>query len=232
MRLVLVSAATTALLAGCATSYGEMGLSGGVAAERISADTFRIKSRANAFTDKTVAADYAMLGAAEAMQAACMTHFVVVGSDNRTSASTWVSPASSTSTWSGNRLHSTYTPSTSMTFVNPGVDLYVRGFQAQPGMPMPQNAMSVQDIITYTGARVKRSERAAVAAPGCTPTPPTTAQTAIAPPAHAVLLQTTPPQAGSLANVGPRRPAAAPPAADVWRDVNGQWEPVVPSRFQ
>ncbi len=33
-------------LAGCATTYGEMGFGGGVAAERISADTFRIKSRA------------------------------------------------------------------------------------------------------------------------------------------------------------------------------------------
>lgn len=35
------------LLAGCATSYGDMGFSGGVRADQMSADTYRIVARGN-----------------------------------------------------------------------------------------------------------------------------------------------------------------------------------------
>ena len=53
------------VLAGCATKYQEMGFTGGVAAERITADTYRIVARGNGYTGNTTIQDYALLKAAE-----------------------------------------------------------------------------------------------------------------------------------------------------------------------
>lgn len=176
MRVLIVIAAGLSL-AGCATAYGEMGFGGGVAAERISADTFRIKSRANMFTDKTVAQDYAMLQAAEAAAAACFTHFVIVDSDNRTTTNTWVSPSTVNSDWSGgfsggrysSSGRSTYTPGQEFTFVQPGVDLYVRGVTVNGARSLGNDVFAVNDIMTYTGARVTRSDRPVVHQQQCAP---------------------------------------------------------------
>lgn len=176
---ILVSAISAFALAGCATAYGEMGFSGGVAAERMSADTFRIKSRANHFTDKTVAADYALLQAAEAVAAACYTHFRIVNSDNRTTTSSWISPSSSTSNWSssyngGRRsgsLSTTYTPGQEFTFVQPGVDLYIQGVNPSAGYGSSPDLFSAQEVMTYTGSRVTRSKRQVVHQQACASTP-------------------------------------------------------------
>ena len=40
------------LLCGCATKYQEMGFTGGVAADQVTADTWRIRARGNAYTDR------------------------------------------------------------------------------------------------------------------------------------------------------------------------------------
>jgi hypothetical protein len=45
---VLGVLALCVLLGGCATKYQEMGFTGGVAAQQITADTWRIQSRGNA----------------------------------------------------------------------------------------------------------------------------------------------------------------------------------------
>jgi hypothetical protein len=64
------------LLAGCGTKYQEMGFTGGVAAEQITKDTYRIVARGNGNTRSTTIQDYALLKAAETTKAAGATHFV------------------------------------------------------------------------------------------------------------------------------------------------------------
>src|SRR6185503_20266800 len=65
-------------LTACSTRYQHMGFAGGVSAERMTADTFRIVARGNGYTDATTIQDYALLKAAETTVAAGGTHFVVV----------------------------------------------------------------------------------------------------------------------------------------------------------
>ncbi len=137
----------------------------------------------NAFTDKTVAADYALLQAAEAAGAACFSHFLIVTSDNRTTSSTWVSPSTSNTNWSGGWSANTaggrafgssstvHTPGQALTFVSPGVDLYIRGMNASGNYSASPNLFSVQDVIEYTGARVARSERQVVHQSNCASQP-------------------------------------------------------------
>ncbi len=187
---ILISAISALALSGCATAYGEMGFSGGVAAERMSADTFRIKSRANHFTDKTVAADYALLQAAEAAASACFSHFQIIDSDDRTTTSNWVSPSTSTTNWSGSwasnynggrasgSRSTVYTPGQEFTFVQPGVDLYIQGVNPPAGYRPSPRLFSVQDVITYTGARVTRSKRQVVQQQNCASAPQSVAMTA------------------------------------------------------
>jgi hypothetical protein len=67
-----------AALAGCATKYQEMGFTGDVAAQQITADTWRILSRRNAYTASTTVQDYVLLKAAETTQAAGGAYFQIV----------------------------------------------------------------------------------------------------------------------------------------------------------
>ena len=48
-------------LGACSTGYQEMGLTGGVEAEQMSADIFRITARGNGMTEKTTVEDYVLL---------------------------------------------------------------------------------------------------------------------------------------------------------------------------
>lgn len=57
-------------LASCATKYQEMGFTGGVAAQQITSDTYRIVARGNGYTGNTAIQDYALLKAAETTIAA------------------------------------------------------------------------------------------------------------------------------------------------------------------
>ena len=98
-------AALCAALGGCATKYQEMGFSGGVAAQQITADTWRIQSRGNAYTGASTVQDYVLLKAAETTQAAGGTHFQIVSAADASRASTFVTPGSSTTTFVGNQAY-------------------------------------------------------------------------------------------------------------------------------
>jgi hypothetical protein len=80
------------LLAGCATKYQEMGFSGGVAAEQMTKDTFRIKSRGNAYTAGTTVQDHVLLKAAEKTKQAGATHFVLISAADASSAVSITTP--------------------------------------------------------------------------------------------------------------------------------------------
>jgi uncharacterized lipoprotein len=69
-------------LAACSTGYQEMGLTGGVKAEQMSADTFRVTARGNGLTEKTTVEDYVLLKAAETTKEAGGTHFVIINAED------------------------------------------------------------------------------------------------------------------------------------------------------
>ena len=71
-----------AVLGGCATPYQDMGFRGGVEAQRMTADTYRIVARGNAYTAGTAIQDYTLLKAAEATKAAGATHFAVISASD------------------------------------------------------------------------------------------------------------------------------------------------------
>ena len=54
MRLRVVCVFTAIAVGGCATKYQDMGFSGGVAAQQMTADTFRISARGNGYTSPSL----------------------------------------------------------------------------------------------------------------------------------------------------------------------------------
>src|SRR5215467_11206208 len=79
-------------LGGCATPYQEMGFTGGVAAQRMTADTYRIVARGNAYTGGTAIQDYTLLKAAETTKQAGASHFAIISAANASRAGAVVIP--------------------------------------------------------------------------------------------------------------------------------------------
>jgi hypothetical protein len=154
MRILGVLA-LCALLGGCATKYQEMGFTGGVAAQQITADTWRIQARGNAYTGTATVQDYVLLKAAETAQAAGATHFQIISEADASRASTIVTPGTSTTTVVGHQAFTTTSPGSVDTVIKPGQDVYVRVLKLPPG-PLPQGVYSAAEIIQFVGSRVQR----------------------------------------------------------------------------
>ena len=148
---VFVALALCALLTGCGTKYQEMGFTGVVAAEQVTADTWRIKARGNAYTGSSTVQDFVLLKAAETTVAAGGTHFMLISSSDASRSGVIVSPGQSTTTFSGNQAFTVTTPGDASQYIKPGQDTYIRVVKGtQPG------ALSAAEVIQFTGARVKR----------------------------------------------------------------------------
>jgi hypothetical protein len=148
--------AGTLLLAGCATSYQEMGFTGGVEAQQVTSDTWRILARGNSYTSDTRIQDFVLMKAAETTKAAGATHFFVGASRDQTLQGTVVTPGSAQTTVSGRTATTTFSPSTVSTYVKPGQDTYVRVVRLPPGSPPPPGALSADEIIQFIGPRLKK----------------------------------------------------------------------------
>jgi hypothetical protein len=155
MRAIWGVAALSLMLAGCATKYQEMGFTGGVAAQQITADTFRIEARGNGATGSTTVQDYALLKAAETTKAQGGTHFLVINAADASTASTIVTPGTSTTTFSGGTAYTTRTPGSVNNIVKPGQDVYIRVLKLAPGQQV-QGAYAADEIIRFIGPRVQR----------------------------------------------------------------------------
>ena len=128
-------------LAGCGTKYQEMGFSGGVAAQQITADTFRIVARGNAYTGSTTVQDYVLLKAAETTKAAGATYFILVSASDAARVSYDVTAPTK------------FGPGSVDAVIKPGQDVYIRILK--PGQQV-QGAFSADEIIQFTGPRVQR----------------------------------------------------------------------------
>jgi hypothetical protein len=143
------------LLAGCGTKYQEMGFTGGVSAQQITADTYRIVAQGNGYTNSATIKDYVLLKAAETAQSVGATHFMIMGAENTSKADTIVVPGTSNTTISGRTAYTTTTPGYVDTVIKPGQEVMVRVLKLTPGQ-QAQGAFAADEIIRFIAPRVKR----------------------------------------------------------------------------
>jgi hypothetical protein len=152
---IICAAVFCVLLAGCGTKYQEMGLTGGVSAQQITADTYRIVAQGNGFTQGATIKDYVLLKAAETAQSVGATHFMIVGAENTTKAETTYVPGTTNTTISGRTATTTTTPGYVDTVIKPGQEVMVRVLKPAPGQSL-QGAFAAEEIIRFISPRVKR----------------------------------------------------------------------------
>ena len=153
-RLIAVLGALA--LGGCGTSYREMEAGRGVQSLRMSADTWRIEARGNAYTSPNIVKDYMLLKAAETTKQQGGSHFVIIEQADASTKSTTITPGARQSSMVGGTRYSAYTPATINRQMNPGQDAYIRIVNVAAGQPAPVDAKSADEIIKYIGGRIPR----------------------------------------------------------------------------
>ena len=156
MRAVVFALVLAACLAGCATKYQDIGLSGGVSAEPITNDTYRIVARGNGYTSGTTIQDFVLLKAAETAKNAGQSHFGIISGNDATSHAVGQTPGTFTTNVYGNTAFSTYNPGISYNIVFPGQDTYIRVFTPKIGDQLPAGSFRADEIIANIGPRVQR----------------------------------------------------------------------------
>ncbi len=158
IRKIAASMMLAATLAGCQTQYQEMSFTGGVSAQAITSDTYRIVSRGNGYTDATTVQDYSLLKAAETALSTGNTHFLLLsGSDATRNEVGQTSGYMQTNVY-GNTAYSTYTPGVTYNIVKPGQDLIVKLFNSGKGQ-VPAGAFAAQDVYNNISPRVVRPKK-------------------------------------------------------------------------
>ena len=133
-----------------------MGFTGGVAAQQMASDVFRIEARGNSFTGRNSVQDYMLLKAAETTKTAGHTHFMIIEKTDASSVATIVNDGSATTHFVGNTAYTDYSPATVSTFFKPGADAYIRTLTPAPGHELPAGALSADEIVKFVGPRVQR----------------------------------------------------------------------------
>ncbi len=144
-------------LAGCATRYGELGISGGVQAEPIMPGVYRIIARGNGYTASSTVQDFMLLKAAETTLANGGTHFIIGGVSDRSRSSVHTTPGTMEVTRIGNNAYGTYTPGTSFPIYKPGSDAIITILNVARGQMPPPGALDAKSIAETIGPRVKSS---------------------------------------------------------------------------
>lgn len=145
-----------AALAACSTPYQDMGFTGGVRAEQMTATTYRISARGNTWTSKTSVRDYVMLKAAETTVASGNTHFVIVGAEDASRTSTYVTGGIAETSYHSGGATTIYSPPRIETDFKPGQDVYIRVLTIPDGRQPPAGMVAADEIIQFIGARVKQ----------------------------------------------------------------------------
>jgi hypothetical protein len=156
MMRVGVAALAVLGLVGCSTPYQTMGFSGGVEAQQMTANTFRIVARGNGFTNAITIQDYVALKAAETTRQAGGTHFMVISASDASSAGYVSTPGHMQTSVIGNTAYSTYNPGSTYQILKPGQDAYIRVINVPAGQNPPGGAMSADEVIQFVGARIKQ----------------------------------------------------------------------------
>lgn len=157
-RTMRVGVAALAVLGltGCATPYQSMGFSGGVEAQQMTANTFRIVARGNGYASGTTIQDYVAMKAAETTRQAGGNHFIVISAGDASSSSYVSTPGQMQTSVIGNTAFTTYNPGSTYQISKPGQDAYIRVIKVPVGQAPPQGAFPADEVIQFVGARVKR----------------------------------------------------------------------------
>jgi hypothetical protein len=156
MRVLFVLAALLAApgLSACSTAYGKMGLTGGVDAAPMAADTYRISARGNGYTGATTIQDYAFLKAAETTLAAGKTHFTILSGTDRTDKA-YGQTAGTFSTYGGIGW---YNPGYTYDIVKPGEDMVIHVWSPGPKDALPPGTYNAQQVFDNISPRVTRAK--------------------------------------------------------------------------
>lgn len=155
MKKIVVALGLAVALAGCQTQYGEMNpITGGVTADQITPDVYRISAKGNGYTSAARVQDFVLLKAAETTLAAGGTHFTIVGIQNTSEMDAVQMPGSFNMTRYGNVTYGSYSPGLTDTFMRPGQDAYIRIIRAGTGQQV-QRAFDAAGIVRVIGPRLK-----------------------------------------------------------------------------
>ena len=155
MQKYLFVSLVVALVGGCGTRYQEMGLSGGVTAQPVMTDVYRIVARGNAYTGQAAVQDFVLMKAAETTIDAGGTHFLIVNAADQTNVSVGQSPGTVQTNVYGRSAFTTYSPGATYNIVKPGQDTLIRVLRLRPGEKPPAGAFPAQDIVQTMGPRLK-----------------------------------------------------------------------------
>lgn len=158
MKKLIGITALGLLLASCATKYGDMGYAGGVKAEQVTSDIWRVVARGNGYTASSKVQDFVLLKSAELTLAQGGTHFVIAGSQDAASVGVITTPGSSTVNRIGNTAFITTNPGYSETVVKPGQDAYVRILKVGAGQQPVPGAFNAAEIDKIVGARLRAEQ--------------------------------------------------------------------------
>ena len=153
---VLVCLVVALAAAACSTKYQDMGFAGGVAAQQMTANTFRIVARGNGYTSSTTVQDYMVLKAAETTKQVGGTHFLIISADDASRTNYVATPGRAQTTLVGNTAYTSYTPGSVYGIFKPGQDAFIRVLAIPNGSTPPPGAISADEIIQFVGARVSR----------------------------------------------------------------------------
>ncbi len=140
MKKIMITAILALSLAGCATKYGEMGLLGGVQAQQITSDTYRIIARGNGYTNSTTVKDFSLLKAAETTLSVGKRYFVVLEKQDTTGVEY-------------NTTYNRYVGATTSAITKPAEDLTIKILPANVA-----GAYDAKEISKYVGDRIKPKE--------------------------------------------------------------------------
>ena len=135
--------------------YQDMGWSGGVAAEPVMTDVFRIVARGNAYTGRDRVQDFTLLKAAETTIAAGGNYFLILSAADRTAVESGQTPSTVQTNFVGTSAYTTVTPGASYNIIKPGESTLIRVLRIKPGEPPPPGAFQAQDIVNTIGPRLK-----------------------------------------------------------------------------
>ena len=142
-------------LGGCATKYQEMGFTGGVSAEPVLTDVYRIVARGNGYTSADRVQDFVLLKAAETTLEAGSNYFMIINQSDRTKVLQGQTPGTVQTNVVGNTAFTTYTPGSTYNIVKPGEALMIKVVRLKSGEAPPQGAWPAQDIANTIGPRLK-----------------------------------------------------------------------------
>ena len=151
----LVTFLVAALLGGCATKYQDMGFTGGVTAEPVMTDVYRIVARGNGFASSDRVQDFVLMKAAETTLAAGCAYFVILEKNDRTNVAVGQTPGMVQTSVAGNTAFTTYTPGATYNIVKPGEALIIRVLRLSTGQAPSAGAWPAQDIANNIGPRLK-----------------------------------------------------------------------------